>query len=127
MLSSKQVLLKLLQVIQEQHDGEEKEPTKVVAAATAPSTPAASFAKTERREPTASIIQFRCLSFTYITGVKLVSSSRLPAMMMQCENCKNKQHLWDQIAWQSQLKSCAEHSGFEQLCILHSAENRVVN
>ena len=63
--SSKQVLLKLLQVVQEQHDGEEKEPAKVAAATATPSTPASSFAEAERREPTTSIIQFRPLNFPW--------------------------------------------------------------
>ena len=69
MPSSKQVLLKLLQVVQEQHDAEEKESTKVAVATAAPSTPAASFAETERREPTTSIVQFRCLNFPWNSNI----------------------------------------------------------
>jgi len=61
--SSKEVLLELLQVIKEQHTGEEKESAKVVAA-TSTTTPA--FAKTEWREPTTSIIKFWPLDFPFL-------------------------------------------------------------
>ena len=63
--SSKEVLLELLQVIKEQHAREEKESTKVVAATPATSTTAPTFAETEWREPTASIIQFWPLDFPW--------------------------------------------------------------
>uniref|UniRef100_A0A453JI61 Uncharacterized protein n=2 Tax=Aegilops tauschii subsp. strangulata TaxID=200361 RepID=A0A453JI61_AEGTS len=72
MLSSEQVLLKLLEVIQEQHDSEEEEPAKVAATTPTASTSAASFAETERREPTASIVQLRSLNLSF--GVRSFDS-----------------------------------------------------
>jgi len=64
--SSKEVLLELLQVIKEQHTGEEKESAKVVAATSATSTTTPAFAQTEWREPTTSIIKFWPLDFPFL-------------------------------------------------------------